>query len=617
VTAPGTAPGRLPETPLVEVLARRIQAEGPLTVAAFMAECLLHPSHGYYATRDPFGSAGDFVTAPEVSQMFGELLGLCLAQGWLDGGAPAPVVLAELGPGRGTLMADLLRATRGVPGFHAALSVHFVEASPTLRRLQAERVPGATFHDTAATLPEGPLLLVANEFLDALPIRQAVRRGFGWAERVVGLEEGRLAWGLAPPTRIAELAHRLADTREGDVVEWCPALPGIVGEVGARVARHGGLALFVDYGGWRSLGDTLQAVRRHRPADPLEAPGEADLTAHVDFEAVARAAAPARATAPCPQGEFLRRLGIEARAERLGRSLSGARLDAHRARPGALDPARGNGDPVQGHGPPSPLCRAAAGARPPSGPRVVRLDVITSPLLEGVRHGFFGRAGGASSGVFAGLNCGQGSTDQAEAVTINRARVAEAIGVAPSHLVGVHQVHSAEAVVVTAPVVPRPRADGMATATPGLALSILTADCQPVLLADREAGVIGAAHAGWRGTVAGIIEATLAAMVSLGAEPGRVRAAIGPTISQRAYEVGPELMEEVLAEDPEAARFFANGPGVSRGDRLMSTCRATASCACGAPGWRPSGRGTAPTRRPSASSPIAARCTRGRPITGG
>ncbi len=193
------------------------------------------------------------------------------------------------------------------------------------------------------------------------------------------------------------------------------------------------------------------------------------------------------------------------------------------------------------------------------------LDVITSPLLEGVRHGFFGRAGGASSGVFAGLNCGGGSTDQAEAVTINRARVAEAMGVAPSHLVGVHQVHSAEAVAVTAPLVPRPRADGMATRTPGLALSVLTADCQPVLLADREAGVIGAAHAGWRGTVAGVLEATLAAMAALGAEPGRTRAAIGPTISQRAYEVGPELMDEVMAEDPEAARFFANG----QGDRLM------------------------------------------------
>ena len=157
------------------------------------------------------------------------------------------------------------------------------------------------------------------------------------------------------------------------------------------------------------------------------------------------------------------------------------------------------------------------------------LDIITAPLLGEVRHGFFGRAGGASSGVFAGLNCGQGSTDQAEAVTINRARAAETMGVQPSHLLGLHQVHSAEALVVTGPLVPRPRADGMATATKGVALSILTADCQPVLLADAEAGVIGAAHAGWRGTVAGVIEATLAAMVSLGAEASRVRASIGRT----------------------------------------------------------------------------------------
>ncbi len=323
-------------TPLGEALARRIRAEGPLTVAAFMGECLLHPAHGYYATREPFGRGGDFVTAPEVSQMFGELLGLCLAQGWLDQGAPAPAVLAELGPGRGTLMADLLRATRGVPGFREAVSVHLVEASPRLRRLQAERVPGAAFHDSVATLPEGPLLLVANEFLDALPIRQAVRRGGAWAERVVGLEGDRLAWGLLPPAAIADLAHRLADTREGDVVEWCPALPGVVGEVGRRVAGAGGAALFVDYGGWRSLGDTLQAVRQHGFADPLDAPGEADLTAHVDFEAVARAAPPARATAPCPQGEFLGRLGIAARAEALARTLSGARLDGHLAALGRL-----------------------------------------------------------------------------------------------------------------------------------------------------------------------------------------------------------------------------------------------------------------------------------------
>ena len=196
------------------------------------------------------------------------------------------------------------------------------------------------------------------------------------------------------------------------------------------------------------------------------------------------------------------------------------------------------------------------------------LDVITSDLLGPLRHGFFGRGGGASSGVFAGLNCGGGSTDQGEAVAINRARVAEAMGVAPAALLGVRQVHSAEVVVIDA--LPRPgpdaipRADAMVTAVPGVALSVLTADCQPVLLADPVAGVVGAAHAGWRGTLGGVLEATVAAMAGLGAEPGRIRAAIGPTISQRAYEVGPDLAGAVLAEDASAARHVAQG----QGDRL-------------------------------------------------
>ncbi|EPX83831.1 uncharacterized protein, YfiH family [Rubellimicrobium thermophilum DSM 16684] len=194
------------------------------------------------------------------------------------------------------------------------------------------------------------------------------------------------------------------------------------------------------------------------------------------------------------------------------------------------------------------------------------LDIITSPLLEPLRHGFFGRGGGASSGVFAGLNCGPGSTDQAEAVGINRARVAQAMDVAPEALVGVHQVHSADVIVVDGlPSLPRPRADALVTRVPGLVLTVLTADCQPVLLADHEAGVIGAAHAGWRGTLAGILEATIEAMESQGAVRGRIRAVIGPTISQRAYEVGPELMDEVLADEAGAARFFAQGAG----DRLQ------------------------------------------------
>ncbi|MEH6644637.1 peptidoglycan editing factor PgeF [Sulfitobacter sp.] len=192
------------------------------------------------------------------------------------------------------------------------------------------------------------------------------------------------------------------------------------------------------------------------------------------------------------------------------------------------------------------------------------LEILTSDALP-VKHGFFTRKGGASSGVFAGLNCGQGSTDQSEIVAINRNRVADAMGVQPEHLVGVHQVHSATAITVDAPLTEKPRADALVTCTPGIALSVLTADCQPVLFADAEAGVIGAAHAGWRGALDGVLHATVDAMEALGARRERIKAVIGPAISQRAYEVGPEFLDSFMAEDPEYARYFING----NGDRML------------------------------------------------
>jgi SAM-dependent MidA family methyltransferase len=314
---------------LAPILAARIRAAGPMTVADWMAECLLHPVHGYYVTRDPLGAAGDFTTAPEISQMFGEMLGLALAQAWVDQGRPSPVALAELGPGRGTLMADMLRAMRAVPGLARAAQVHLVEASPVLRAAQAERLAGhaPVWHDGADGLPEMPTLLVANEFIDALPIRQHVRDGDGWRERLVTHGPDGFAWALGPPVPVPELDGR--DDSDGTLVERSPALPAVMQAIGARVAR-GGAALIVDYGGWRSRGDTLQAVRGHAPADPLEAPGEADLTAHVDFEAVVRAAPPGtRASGMVAQGVFLERLGITARAQALAEGLAGEALEAH------------------------------------------------------------------------------------------------------------------------------------------------------------------------------------------------------------------------------------------------------------------------------------------------
>ncbi len=316
---------------LARALITRIEGTGPISVADYMAECLLHPEHGYYVTRDPLGAAGDFTTAPEISQMFGELIGLALAQTWLDQGALPRFILAELGPGRGTLMADILRATQGVKGFHDALEVWLVEASPVLQASQAKALGGYAprWVDTVSDLPDAPLMLVANEFFDALPIRQFVRTGKGWSERLIGVTDGKLAYGLGPPGPIPSLDHRLEDTREGDMVEICSPASAAMSEIASRINQHGGAALIVDYGDWRSLGDTFQAISKHQRADPLKEPGKADLTAHVDFEALAVAAAPLTPSRLTPQGVFLERLGVSERARTLAARLNGPELEAH------------------------------------------------------------------------------------------------------------------------------------------------------------------------------------------------------------------------------------------------------------------------------------------------
>ena len=312
------------------LLIAQIRAQGPMPLAEYMATCLMHPEHGYYATRDPFGVAGDFITAPEISQMFGELVGLSLAQCWLDQGAPAPFILAEAGPGRGTMMADILRATKAVPGFHTAMQLHLIEASRGLRQVQQQTLGRAdiTWHDGFDTLPELPLYLVANEFFDALPIRQMVRDGGLWRERSVGVKDGDLCFGLTGPMAIAGLEPRLEDTQDGDIVEFCPQAQAAAAVIGRHVEAMGGAALIVDYGDWQSLGDTFQALENHAVADPLAHPGQADLTAHVDFAALADAT-PSAYSRLTPQGVFLQRLGIAQRAQALASGLTGAALENH------------------------------------------------------------------------------------------------------------------------------------------------------------------------------------------------------------------------------------------------------------------------------------------------
>jgi NADH dehydrogenase [ubiquinone] 1 alpha subcomplex assembly factor 7 len=272
---------------------------------AFMARA----NAAYYASRDPFA---DFTTSPEISQVFGELLGLWAAVVWQSMGSPPCVILAEAGPGRGTLMADALRAiTRMVPEFRAALALHLVETSPRLRAIQAERLPDAVWHDRLEDLPPGKLILLANEFLDALPIRQFVRRGDGWTERHV--HDGSFVElpSEAPPVT----------AEDGQVVEICEPARAIAAALGTRLAQQGGAALLLDYGPERSApGDSLQALRAGAAADPLEDPGASDLTAHVDFQALAEAAGPAAVHGPLPQGIFLARLGLFQRTGILARN---------------------------------------------------------------------------------------------------------------------------------------------------------------------------------------------------------------------------------------------------------------------------------------------------------
>ena len=313
-------------TPLGEEIAGMIRANGPVTLEHYMALALGHPRHGYYMTRDPLGAAGDFITAPEISQMFGELIGLWAAHVWSGMGAPAPVRLVELGPGRGTLMLDALRAARVAQEFFASLEVHMVETSPLLAQRQRETLETsglpAHWHASFDDVPGGPAILIANEFFDALPVRHFVRTQMGWCERCVGLDgAGGLAFGLAP---LPEPSIR-TEAAEGAVLEIAAAGYRQMGQIARRLKAEGGAALVVDYGHAASgLGETLQALRAHQPVDPLADPGLADLTTHVDFAALARAAQSEglAVQGPVGQGAFLAELGIFERAAALKRRAS-------------------------------------------------------------------------------------------------------------------------------------------------------------------------------------------------------------------------------------------------------------------------------------------------------
>ena len=309
-------------SPLQEEIKRLIKSAGPMPVWRYMQLCLTHPQYGYYVSRDPLGREGDFTTSPEVSQMFGELLGLWAASVWRTIGSPPLLHLVELGPGRGTMMADALRALRVLPPLYQALNVHLVEINPVLREKQKAALQGVRsvqWHDSIDSLPSGPCVILANEYFDVLPVHQAIRRDTGWHERTVEIaDDGQLQFGASPepiPRFELLLPPLVRAAPVGAVFEWRPDAE--IMKIASRVRDQDGAALIIDYGHLRSdAGDTFQAIARHSFTDPLKNPGQADVTAHVDFQALVRAAEDlgVRVHGPVPQGDFLKRLGIETRA---------------------------------------------------------------------------------------------------------------------------------------------------------------------------------------------------------------------------------------------------------------------------------------------------------------
>ena len=318
---------------LEEILIERIINNGPLSIAEYMEQALTHPEHGYYMRRDPFGVNGDFITAPETSQMFGELLGLWAGVSWMMAGSPSSVNLVELGPGRGTLMSDMMRTAPLVEGFAEAIEVHMVEVSPVLRAIQEQTLIEAAlcetpfWHSAFADVSEGTSIIIANEFFDALPIEQYFKAGDYWCPRVVDVkpDSDGLCFVLLPPFDEPEIPPGLINAESNVMVEVCPTALDLTADISQRIAEFGGAALFIDYGHVQSTsGETLQALKNHKYHDPLIDPGEADLTAHVDFAALAQRvfASGARAIGPIDQGNFLSALGINERADSLLKEAS-------------------------------------------------------------------------------------------------------------------------------------------------------------------------------------------------------------------------------------------------------------------------------------------------------
>ncbi len=537
---------------LAEEIRLQIQTHGPMSLATYMSLCLTHPTKGYYKKSNPLGEKGDFVTAPEISQMYGEMLGLWAHGYWQMLGSPEQFDLVELGPGRGTLMADAIRVISKDPKAMAALNIVLLETNPVLKDQQNDALDELApvwieEIDQLAARPN-PKIIIANEFFDALPIRHFQFDKGQWHERVVGALEDKLAWGLSPtPMPVSTIPLHIDQPEDGEIWETCPLAHKTIEQIGRVLNQNGGAMILVDYGYETSqTGDTFQAIQSHEFADPLQAPGDADLTAHVDFEALINAAREvgSRAHFGGSQRQILKELGIEQRAQTLGKT------NPQQAQSINADLERLIGKDQMGD-----LFKVMFIFGAPKPPVEQDQSIAEHGTIS---HGFFGRKGGESSEPFASLNVSKSMGDYPVSVLNNRATACASLGISPNKLAILKQVHSANIITIdeSFDFASSPEADGMVTKTQNIGLGILTADCTPILFADPEAGIIGACHAGWQGAVDAIITNTIDAMAKLGADPKRILAAFGPTIWLENYEVGPQWASDFLTKHPTKNRFI-------------------------------------------------------------
>jgi len=546
---------------LADQIRLQIKTQGPMPLATYMALCLTHPKKGYYKTASPLGAAGDFITAPEISQMFGEMLGSWVLLQWHILGRPESFDLVELGPGKGTLMADVMRVIAKDKKAMAACNIVLLETSPVL--IRAQRIALADFTPKWVSQISGlgqnsrPLIVLANEFFDALPIRQFQFQDNRWHEREIGLAGDRLVWGLSPtPMPTSIMPDEISNPAEGEIWEVSPLAQKTIAELAKILNANSGSMLLVDYGYEQTrTGDSFQAVAKHKFADPLAEPGRTDLTAHVDFAALINAARlqGARAQFAGSQKTILLELGINERAEKLIRAnpenAAGIKADLER-----LTGPDQMGEMFKG---------MVMFGVPDQAP------FETGASLSGVEfisHGFFGRRGGCSNGPYSSLNVSFATKDDRDNVERNRAIAMHSLGLKGKNLFTLSQVHSNRVVEIGPGFDPKshPEADAMVSKQTGIALGVLAADCTPVLFVDRQAKIIGACHAGWRGALNGIVGNTVEAMEQLGAFRNNIIATIGPTIWPQNYQVGPQFAQEFLKLHPGGERYIVfpeNGGG--------------------------------------------------------